>query len=69
MAGSEVKTKENESKEEKRPSQWQQACLICGTQSPEPVYENWICEHCRVVVQAEAVAKKRKIEKEGGGPS
>ncbi len=33
-------------------------CLICGKPSPET-----ICEHCKIVVQAEALSEKRKIEK------
>ncbi len=39
------------------------ACLICG----KPCSET-ICEHCKIVVQAEALSEKRKVEKEGGGP-
>jgi hypothetical protein len=27
------------------------------------------CDHCKNVVQAEALARKHKIEKEGGGPA
>lgn len=38
-------------------------CLICGKPGPET-----ICEHCKIVVQAEALNEKRKIEKGGGGP-
>ncbi len=38
-------------------------CLICGKPSPET-----ICEHCKIVVQAEALSEKCKIEKEGGRP-
>ncbi len=33
-------------------------CLICGKPGPDT-----ICEHCKLVVQAEALAEKRKIEK------
>ena len=33
-------------------------CLICGKPGPET-----ICEHCRITVQAEALADKRKKEK------
>jgi len=39
-------------------------CMICGQPGPET-----ICEHCKIVVQAEAVSEKRKIIKEGGGPT
>ena len=48
---------------EKHVSDPSSCCLICGKPSPQK-----ICEHCKIVVQAEAVAKKRKTEKEGGGP-
>jgi len=34
---------------------------------PALLYGHWACEHCKNVVQAEALSKKRKIEKEGGG--
>lgn len=43
-------------------------CLLCGLAGPTLVYGHWICEHCKNVVQAEALAKKRQIVKEGGGP-
>ena len=36
---------------------------------PALLYGHWVCEHCKNVVQAEAVSKKRKIEKEGGSLS
>jgi ribosomal protein L37AE/L43A len=42
-------------------------CLICGQRGPTLSYGHWICDHCKNVVTAEAVSKKRKIEKEGGG--
>ncbi len=44
-------------------------CLLCGQVGPVLLYGHWICDHCKNVVQAEALAKKRKIEKEGGGPA
>ncbi|EKD42065.1 MAG: hypothetical protein ACD_73C00347G0002 [uncultured bacterium] len=34
-------------------------CMLCGKSSPQT-----ICEHCSNMVRAEAVEKKRKIEKE-----
>jgi hypothetical protein len=37
-------------------------CLVCGKQGPET-----ICEHCKIVIQAESLNEKRKIEKQGGG--
>ena len=37
-------------------------CLICG----KPAGES-ICEHCKITLQAEALAQKRKTEKGGGG--
>jgi hypothetical protein len=30
---------------------------------------HWICEHCKIVVQAELLSNKLKIEKEGSGPA
>ena len=38
-------------------------CLICGKLGSET-----ICEHCKIVVQAEALSEKRKTEKGGDGP-
>lgn len=52
-----------EEKPEKQPNDLRHNCMICGKPGPE-----MICEHCKIVVQAEAVANKRKVEKEGGGP-
>ena len=46
---------------ERSPDEWRE-CLICG----KPAGES-ICEHCKLTVQAEALAQKRKIEKAGGG--
>jgi len=43
-------------------------CMVCGTSGPETCGEHWICERCKIAIQAEVVAKKRKIEKEGGVP-
>ena len=43
-------------------------CLICGQQGPTLLYGHWLCDHCKNIVLAEAIAKKRRIEKEGGGP-
>ena len=43
-------------------------CLICGRQGPTLLYGHWLCDHCKNIVLAEAIAKKRRIEKEGGGP-
>jgi hypothetical protein len=43
-------------------------CLICGQQGPTLLYGHWICDHCTNKVLAEAVSKKRQLEKEGGGP-
>ena len=44
--------------DETRPFEERHTCLICGTPGPET-----ICEHCKIVAQAEALAEKRKIEK------
>lgn len=54
-------------REEKPPFEQPSHCLFCGMVGPELLYGHWVCEHCKNVVQAEAVSKKRKIEKEGGG--
>jgi len=45
-----------------RPFEERHHCLICGKPGSET-----ICERCKLVVQAEALAEKRKVEKEGGG--
>ena len=44
-------------------------CLICGQLGPALSHGHWICEHCKIVVQAEVLSKKLKIEKEGGRPT
>ena len=43
-------------------------CLLCGQLGPTLSHGHWICEHCKIVVQAEVLSKKLKIEKEGRGP-
>jgi len=60
--------KKNEAKpdkktEETKPFEERHHCLICGKPGPET-----ICERCKLVVQAEALAEKRKVEKGSGGP-
>lgn len=60
--------KSEEKIEEKAPYEKPSHCLICGQGGPALLYGHWICDHCKNVVQAEALAKRRKIEKEGGGP-
>jgi hypothetical protein len=52
MPKAERKTSKQQSFEERH------NCLICGMPGRET-----ICEHCKIVVQAEALAEKRKIEK------
>lgn len=47
-----------EKSEEKRPFEVRHNCLICGKPGPDT-----ICAHCKNVVQAEALEKKRKLEK------
>ena len=42
-------------------------CLLCGQVGPTLLYGHWVCDHCKNVVQAEALAKRRRIMKEGGG--
>jgi hypothetical protein len=54
---------------EKPPLEKPSQCLLCGQGGPALLYGHWICDHCKNVVQAEALAKRRKIDKEGGGPS
>ena len=59
MPASEKKAGHGE--KERSPDEWRK-CLICG----KPANES-ICEHCKITVQAEALAQKRKTEKGGGG--
>jgi hypothetical protein len=63
------KTEQNreEKRVEKPPFEEPSHCLLCGMVRPALLYGHWACEHCKNVVQAEALSKKRKIEKEGGG--
>lgn len=51
------------------PSEKLSHCLLCGQIGPTLLYGHWVCDHCKNVVQAEALAKKRQIIKEGGGPT
>ena len=55
MAASQKKARYGE--KERSPDEWRD-CLICG----KPASES-ICEHCKIAVQAEALAQKRKTEK------
>jgi hypothetical protein len=57
--------KHEETSPHDKPSSW----LLCGQAGPTLLYGHWVCDHCKNVVQAEALAKRRKIDKEGGGPS
>lgn len=57
-----------EATEKTPPTEKPSHCLLCGQVGPALLYGHWICDHCRVVVQAEALSEKRKIVKEGGGP-
>lgn len=54
---------EDKKTDEKRPFEERHNCQVCGKPGPET-----ICEHCKIVVQAEALNQKRKTEKGGGGP-
>jgi len=56
-----------ENQVEKPPLEEPSYCLLCGMVGPALLYGHWVCEHCKNVVQAEALSKKRKIEKEGSG--
>lgn len=58
MAAAEHKGRYGE--KERSPDEWR-VCLLCGKQASES-----LCEHCKLTVQAEALAQKRKIEKSGG---
>jgi len=49
--------------EDKRPFEERHHCHICGKPGSDI-----ICDHCKIVVQADALSAKRKIEKQGGGP-
>ena len=53
--------------EDKKPPPLQDPshCLLCGQLGPALSHGHWICEHCKIVVQAEVLSKKLKIEKEG----
>lgn len=48
------------------PTEQPSRCLLCGHIGPALLYGHWVCDRCKNVVQSEALAKKRKIEKEGG---
>ena len=68
MMTSEKGEQNREGKEEEKPLFEEPShCLLCGGVGPALLYGHWLCEHCKNVVQAEALSKKRKIEKEGGG--
>ena len=41
--------------------------VICGQRGATLLYGHWICDHCKDVVTAEAISKRRKIEMEGTG--
>jgi hypothetical protein len=53
---------------EKPPLEKPSSCLLCGQAGPALLYGHWVCDHCKNVVQAEALAKRRQVVKEGGGP-
>ena len=59
--------KPEEKTTEKSPLEQPSQCLLCGQVGPALLYGHWICDHCKNLVQAETLARKRKIEKEGGG--
>jgi hypothetical protein len=52
--------KNKKGKKEEKPFEERHNCLVCGKPGPDTV-----CEHCKITVQAEALAQKRKIEKGG----
>lgn len=53
---------------QKSPRETPSSCLLCGQAGPVLLYGHWVCDHCKNVVQAEALAKRRQVVKEGGGP-
>lgn len=55
--------------EESAPYEKPSSCLFFGQEGLALLYGHWMCDHCKNVVQAEALAKRRKIGQEGGGPS
>lgn len=55
--------------EETNPGEKPARCLICAKEGPALLYGHWICDRCKVLVQAEALAQQRRIIKEGGGPA
>jgi hypothetical protein len=59
-----------ESETEEKPL-YEKPChfLLCGQLGPALLYGHWIYDHCKNVVQAEGLARKRKIEKKCGGPA
>lgn len=54
---------ETKAPNEERPFEERRHCQVCGKPGPDI-----ICDHCKIVVQAEALEAKRKVEKAGGGP-
>lgn len=61
--------KSEETKTEQPPNERSSLCLICGQTGPALLYGHWVCDHCKNVVQAEALEKRRRVLKEGGGPA
>jgi hypothetical protein len=64
-----IMVKPEEKTTEVPPLEKPSSCLLCGQAGPALLYGHWICDHCKNVVQAETLARKRKIEREGGGPA
>ena len=56
-------TKPEQKTDKDRPFEERHNCMVCGKPGPET-----ICVQCKIVVQADALNEKRKIEKQGGGP-
>lgn len=61
-------TKLESKSEEAPPYERPSHCLLCGLVGPALVYGHWICAHCANVVRAEALARRRRVVIEGGGP-
>jgi hypothetical protein len=60
-------TQSDDKTAERPPIEKPSFCLLCGQAGPALLYGHWVCDHCKNLVQAEALEKRRRIVKEGGG--
>ncbi len=64
MVKSEKTEQNTEEKPEKQPRFEEPShCLLCGVVGPALLYGHWVCEHCKNVVQAEALSKSAKSKR------